>query len=315
MKDPLLPENLHAWSQPAHYGLTIRGFATRDSGKPLLHFLHGNGMSGLTYWPMLEILQDDFDLLITDIQGHGDSDAGERFLGWNDNAEICTRVLRHHLSQHGSDRPVFGVAHSLGGALTTLMAGEHPGMFDRLVLLDPVYFPPAMIAAMAGLQMTGLLERLSPLSRQARRRRTEWPSRSAAENSLRNRGIFKGWHPDALHAFVRYAMTEKSSGEVVLKCPSWIEARIFASYPKGLWKTIRHIQTPVHLLMAENTFPFSRGSAERAMRLNRKFTTAYMPGYHCFMQEHPQQSAEAVRSQLLGTSSPNKTNFHKTPGA
>lgn len=298
MKDPRLPDGLYAWSQPAHYGLTIRGFATRDTGKPLLHFLHGNGLCGLTYWPMLAHLRSGFDLLITDIQGHGDSDAGERFLGWNANAEIASKVLSHHLSQRQSRRPVYGVAHSLGGALTTLMAAARPGLFDRLVLLDPVYFPPSMIYAMAGLQLSGLLDKLAPLSRQARRRRTHWPSRLAAEHALKERGMFRGWHPDSLRAFVRYAIADCANGEVTLKCPSWIEARIFASFPKGLWKAIAELQTPAHLMMAEDTYDFAARGAERAVRMNPVYSQQKVRGEHCFMQQYPEQTAAGISAIL-----------------
>lgn len=299
MKELNLPDSLHQWSQPAHFGLTIRGYSTPDTGKPLVHFLHGNGMCGLTYWPMLEALQKDFDLIITDIQGHGDSDAGDHFLGWNTNAEICTRVLKHHLAQSNPRRPVYGVAHSLGGALTTLMAGEHPELFKKLVLLDPVYFPRGMITAMAGLHFAGLLEKFSPLSKQAKKRRTEWPTRVAAENYLRGRGIFKGWDEAALKSFVRYAMKDGGAGHVSLKCPTWLEAKIFGTYPKGLWKTIKSLKVSTDLIMAENTFSFSEGSAERAVRLNKNFSMLSMRGHHCFMQEYPLETTELVRDALL----------------
>ncbi|MCB1756158.1 MAG: alpha/beta hydrolase [Gammaproteobacteria bacterium] len=300
MKDHSIPNTLQAWSRPSAYHLTIRGFASHDTSKPLLHFLHGNGMCGLTYWPMLSELQKDFDLLITDVQGHGDSDSGERFLGWNTNAEICAGVLRHHLSLTAdSRRPVFGVAHSLGGALTTMMAADHPDLFDKLVLLDPVYFSRGMLGAMAALHYTGLLERLSPLARRAQKRRTDWPSRAAAANYLRERGIFQNWDEEALQCFVRYAMRENEEGRIQLKCPSWLEAKIFASYPQGLWRKIRSLNVPVHLLMAEQTFPFAARSAQTASSANSCFVTETVPGGHCFMQEYPQQSADRVRALLL----------------
>ena len=47
----------------------------------MLHFLHGNGLSSLTYAPMLRHLSEHFDLFLSDVQGHGDSDHGSRFRG------------------------------------------------------------------------------------------------------------------------------------------------------------------------------------------------------------------------------------------
>ncbi len=300
LKNQLLPGRLTAWSQPSQFGLTIRGFASPDTGRPLLHFLHGNGFCGLAYWPMLSRLQVDFDLLMTDIQGHGDSDPGSRFLGWNANADICTRVLRQHLATgRQSGRPVFGVAHSLGGVLTTLMAADHPDLFDRLVLLDPVYFPKSMLTAMAGLKYAGLLDTFSPLSRQARRRRSSWPSRSAAASYLSGRGTFRNWDKEALDCFVRFAIEQNSDGRFSLKCPTWIEAKIFATYPKRLWRAIKAARVPTELMIAENTFPFLQKSTLKVLRENEYYTARTMKGGHCFMQEYPETSAEAIRTCLL----------------
>jgi pimeloyl-ACP methyl ester carboxylesterase len=300
LKDQTLPEGLSAWTQSSAYGLKVRGFASHDRGKPLIHFLHGNGMSGLTYWPMLRELHDDFDFLITDVQGHGDSDSGERFLGWNKNAEICTRVLKHHLAQSAKpNRPVYGLAHSLGAVLTTLMVAENPGLFSKSVLLDPVYFPRGMLTAMAGLRLAGLLERMAPLSRKAQRRRTQWPSNLAATNYLRERGVFKNWHEEALKSFVLYAMDKDSHGQVSLKCPNWIEAKFFGTYPLGLWRAIKRIDSPMHLLMAEKTFPFASKSANRALAINTHFSQQKVMGEHCFMQEYPSKTAQLVKSILI----------------
>ncbi|NUL20695.1 alpha/beta hydrolase, partial [Agrobacterium tumefaciens] len=69
------------WSHSTSAGFTLRGWHGQPSGKPLLHFLHGNGFCGRTYTPLLQALAEDFDLWLCDIQGHGDSDHGGRFLG------------------------------------------------------------------------------------------------------------------------------------------------------------------------------------------------------------------------------------------
>ena len=65
---------LIAWSHSCSAGFTLRGWRSEPSGKPLLHFLHGNGFCGRAYEPMLRHLARDFDLWLCDVQGHGDSD-------------------------------------------------------------------------------------------------------------------------------------------------------------------------------------------------------------------------------------------------
>lgn len=299
MKLHSVPEPLTPWVQKSQYGLSFRGYESPDTGKPLIHFLHGNGMCGLVYWPMLRELLSDFDLLITDIQGHGDSDNGDRFLGWNQNAAICERIVQQRLSARRSSKPpVYALAHSFGGALTVLMAGQSPALFQKMVLLDPVLFPRSMLTAMMGLKSVGLLERLSPLSRKASRRRSTWPSSMAAKHYLEGRGIFRDWDEQALQCFVSHALAQSDNGELSLKCPTWLEANIFASYPQGLWKALENLTVPTELIMAENTFPFAGKSAQKICRSNAAINLTKVAGGHCFMQERPVETAELIKTNL-----------------
>ncbi|MGE8479537.1 MAG: alpha/beta hydrolase, partial [Pseudomonas shirazensis] len=41
------------WSHDCSEGFTLRGWRSPASGKPLLHFLHGNGFCSLAYQPLL----------------------------------------------------------------------------------------------------------------------------------------------------------------------------------------------------------------------------------------------------------------------
>ena len=45
-----------AWSHRSSAGCTIRGEHSLPSGKPVIHFLHGTGYCGRSYWPMLQSL-------------------------------------------------------------------------------------------------------------------------------------------------------------------------------------------------------------------------------------------------------------------
>ncbi|WP_369819927.1 alpha/beta fold hydrolase, partial [Oleiphilus sp. HI0079] len=64
----------------------------------MIHFLHGNGFNGLVYEKFLGPLSKHFDLFLSNAQGHGDSDAGERFTNWDDSAHYFSEVWQHYSS-------------------------------------------------------------------------------------------------------------------------------------------------------------------------------------------------------------------------
>ena len=182
---------LIAWSHSCSAGFTLRGWRSEPSGKPLLHFLHGNGFCGRAYEPMLKHLARDFDLWLCDVQGHGDSDHGGRFHGWNRNAEMAVEAFEAGRGGYG-EVPRYACGHSFGGVLSSLILARHPQLFERAALLDPVLFTPAMIGVMALSEVLGLHERRA-MAQKARARRSQWPDRAAAYAGLHGRGIFKGW--------------------------------------------------------------------------------------------------------------------------
>ncbi|MDE1998093.1 MAG: alpha/beta hydrolase [Burkholderiales bacterium] len=287
------------WSHPLpDLGLTLRGWHTPPTGKPLIHFLHGNGFCGRTYEPMLRHLAQDFDLWLSDIQGHGDSDPGDAFLGWNRNAELAMQAFKAH-HHHYPNAPHFAVGHSFGGVLTSLMLADRQHPFEKAVLLDPVLFSPTMLLGMSVVSLVGV-GKLTPLAKSALKRRRHWPSRDAAFESLWGRGTYKGWTTEALRAFVDHALRDTAEGGVELKCAPSREADIFSSAPERLWGSIGRIRVPTLILHGQDTMPFVGPSAMQAASINDHITAQRVPGGHCFMQEDPAQAAARIREFLIG---------------
>lgn len=293
----LAPISFEPWQHTPREGFTIRGWHTPPSGKPLLHFLHGNGFCGRMYEPMLAHLAHDFDLWLCDVQGHGDSDHGGSFLGWNRNAEMAAQALQAQ-GQAFAKVPHYAVGHSFGGVLTALILGERSLRFERAVLLDPVIFTPAILMGLALGEFTGIAKH-TPLARQASARRAQWGSRDEAKTALCGRGTYKGWTDDALQAFVDHALRDDPEGGVRLKCNPSREAEIFSSGPDRLWSVLGRVRTPTQVLYAEHTFPFVSESVKRWQSINDAVQAAPMPGGHCFMQEAPAQAAERITQFLL----------------
>ncbi|MBA3987665.1 MAG: alpha/beta hydrolase [Idiomarina sp.] len=289
----------HPWEYTTKYGFTLRGQHTAPRGKPVLHFIHGNSYSGLTYAAMWQALHADFDIFLHDAQGHGDSDEGGAFIGWNQSAELALQVANELLPKLYPKMPVFGCGHSFGGILTLLMSERQPMLFNQLVLLDPILFLPSMIAPMRVLSALHLYA-LNPYAKRARRRRSFWPDASAAYQGLHQRGMFRGWSDASLQAYVDHAMHQGEDGQWQLKCSPRREAEIFSSYAHGLWPYLRNgLKVPTHVWGGQDTYPFVQKSLARWQAANDKVSLAWVEGGHCFMLEHPEKTAALVRASVL----------------
>jgi pimeloyl-ACP methyl ester carboxylesterase len=287
---PLPPLPLQPWAWDTGHDFTLRGWHSAPSGKPLLHFLHGNSFCGRVYEPLLRRLSAHFDLWLCDIQGHGDSDLGGRFKGWNLNAALAADAFEALRKPFGHV-PCFALGHSFGGVLTLLIESERPALFQRGAVMDPVIFPAAMALAMTMAEATGMAAH-SPLARSARKRRHHWPDRDTAIDSLRGRGTYKGWSEEALQAFGEHALRPAAHGDgVELKCPPSREAEVFGSAPVGLWSALRRVRTPTLLLHATDSFPFILPSARQLAASNSAVTVQPQEGNHCFMQCDPDRTA------------------------
>ncbi|MCC5854184.1 MAG: alpha/beta hydrolase [Idiomarina sp.] len=284
------------WQWLAPEGFYLRGQHTRPRGLPVLHFIHGNSYCGRTYEPLWEALYPDFDIFLHDAQGHGDSDLGGLFVGWKRSSELALAAWKA-LREPWQGCPQIGIGHSFGGVLTSRIFAKHPSVFDAVVLLDPIIFTPSMLRWMAPLRVMGIYG-LNPYAKRAKKRRDRWPSMEEARSSLEDRGMFKGWQPDALDAYVQHGMKADRQGQWKLKCKPSREAEIFSSYMPGVWRYLLGMRGQVHVIYGRETYPFVRESMRRWQRLSNVPQVSEMPGGHCFMQEHPAAVAAEVRSKL-----------------
>ena len=286
------------WSHRCSAGFTIRGEHSEPSGKPVLHFVHGTGYCGRVYWPMLSRLQRHFDLVTSDVQGHGDTDHGGRFHGWNRSAELALEAWQVQ-RRHFDPAPHVAMGHSFGGVITTLMLAQEPAQFRRALLLDPVFFSPMMIGVAALSDVVGLYRRNTLAKRVAKRRR-HWPDRATAYANLEGRGMFKGWAPEALQAYVDFALKDSADGGVELKCRPSRESDLFGSYPRRLWATLAKVRTPMKIEYGTDTYPFVSASAKRLAGSHAFVEAEEVAGGHCYMQQDPAAAARRARHWLLG---------------
>ncbi|TYL49091.1 alpha/beta fold hydrolase [Marinomonas sp. IMCC 4694] len=265
------------------------------SSQPTIHFLHGNGFAVKTYQCFLAEF-GGYNMIMQEAAGHGGSTAGTHFIGWNATAAGFADALQAQ-RERLPDTERIGMGHSFGGCMTALMSAKDATLFDRLVLLDPALFPPRLLWMMRGVKLTGLKSQI-PLAKQARRRRTQWESYVEVKNNFYERGTFKGWEPQCLDDYIDSSLRRDQNGHYQLICPSWMEAAIFSSYPKGLWQAIAEISVPTYIIQGKDTFDYFKEAYQLAARRNPNIQVVEVKGGHCFMQQNSKASAQVVMDLL-----------------
>ena len=184
-------------------GLTLHYADWGGDGPPLL-MVHGDMRTSRSWDAVARDLRDRFRVLAVDCRGSGDSawtDTGYRFADRiADLAGFCEAIgLRNAVV----------VAHSTGGVVTTLVAHRNPGLFSRLVLLEP------MIVVDEAFQ-----RRVSRVDTPQRPRRT-WPSRPQMLDFLTNHRAAGPWRADVIRDVVEHETVELPDGSIDMK---WAQA-------------------------------------------------------------------------------------------
>ncbi|WP_166869427.1 alpha/beta fold hydrolase [Salinibacterium sp. ZJ70] len=132
--------------------------ASGPTTAPTVLLLHGGGVGGWMWRPLLGELGDDVHALVPDLPGH-DGSASESYLGHTATIDALIRML----DEHGARSRVTVVGFSLGAQLATMLASTEPLRIAHAVIVsaqaEPLRFAGATLA---------LLRYMAPLARNAR---------------------------------------------------------------------------------------------------------------------------------------------------
>jgi len=169
------------------------------------------------------------------------------------------------MDQISPDAPLRAIGHSLGAVALLYAALEAPQRFESLVLVEPVFLPPSLLARLAagGQDASARL----PLVQGALQRRDHWPDRAAAFTHLRPKPVFSRFSDAALWDYVaagtipiepgdrgdRGASGDPGAPGVTLTCPREWEARIYATPPLDVWEVLAGLTVPTLGLRGADT--------------------------------------------------------------
>lgn len=209
------------------------GDGNGDGGALLLS--HATGFHGRCYLPIATALGDRFHSWTFDYRGHGDTAAAEQPVDWDRYGDDAEAVSTDVAADSG---PLVGFGHSMGGACLLMTAHRRPQVFQRLVVFEPIVFPPTVSPAASQAD--------NSLAAGARRRRVSFPSFAAASANFASKPPLSAFSPDALDAYVRYGFAEQPDGTVQLKCRPETEASTFETGGNHhTWALLAEITIPV----------------------------------------------------------------------
>lgn len=218
---------------------------------PLALLHHANGFCAALWDPVARGLRDHYRVIAMDARGHGDSSRpeGEDAYAWDQLGEDARAVANALAGELGLPRVGLALGHSFGGTSLMLAAAQQPGLFEALVMLDPVLHPPPPPGQSPEPER---IARVDALADRARRRRQVFESRDDARAAWQDKPLFADWQPRSFELYLQEGLAERSDGRVELKCPNSVEAAIFR---KGMgfdaWSPASRVATRSLLVWAE----------------------------------------------------------------
>jgi N-formylmaleamate deformylase len=105
--------------------------------KPSVVLLHGLMLNGACWTPLARALEKDYDVVMPDARGHGNSGAPDHGYRYDNLAADVMSLI----DTLGLANPVV-LGHSMGGMTAAVVASRNPKRLRGLVLADPTFLTP-----------------------------------------------------------------------------------------------------------------------------------------------------------------------------
>lgn len=263
--------------------VAVHEFGGAAEAPPLL-VSHATGFHAHCYAPVAAALSKEFRVFGLDYRGHGDTDAPPGWeVDWDRFGDDALAVA----SSIAPDGGLVGVGHSMGGSALIMAASRRPGLFRRLVLFEPIAFPPT--APRIGDRPE------HPIVTGARRRRRIFESHEEAIENYSDKPPLSVMTPEVLRAYVEHGFRTVEGG-VELACPPEIEAGIFLNArDNGVWDLLADIDIRVTVVTGVIDEMQPSGRAEEIARALPAGGILHLPHQsHLGPFSHPDEFAALI---------------------
>ncbi|MBD1390216.1 alpha/beta hydrolase [Neiella sp. HB171785] len=225
--------------------LILHSSRHRDHDATPLVLSPANGFPPLVYRPLLQQLDDDLEIWLTE----------HRPL-WRDQPMPPSRLNWQHLATDLIQQieaqkllPVVLLGHSLGAVLGIMAAQRRPDLFRQLILVDPVMLPSHKSYFLRWLPWS--MKRRIPMIKKTLGRPEQFADRQAAFRFHRRAAAFRNMSDEALDAYIEHGF-EMADGELKLRFGKVWEAAIYGSLP-NVWPILKRLTVPTTAIRAEHS--------------------------------------------------------------
>jgi pimeloyl-ACP methyl ester carboxylesterase len=256
--------------------------------------LHGGGLCGGVFDPVVEALGDNAQCIAPDLRGHGRRPAPARPEDLGVAVQAADVIAR--LDDAGIERTA-AVGHSYGGAVLLKAAIDHPDRFGPLLLHEPALGNPLDPPEEAEARGRAYQGKVGD-------RRSQWSSVEEMYDDLRRWRPYGEFADEFLHALVHSGSRPTEGGGVELACDPATEAELFALTlgPLGgnglipQLPKLRERDAPITLTVGTLNKPRLALFEEYGRRL--RTTPVRLRGAHFALFSSVQTTLELVREHL-----------------
>ncbi len=274
------------------------------TGKPVLHFVHANGVPSPTYLPILDRLAEYFTIERIDRLGTHPNYPVDNH--WQSLTRQVADSIDDACYKHGVST-VVAVGHSVGAMTTMQSLLANPKPISQAVLLDPSLLTGKnsltwhlaktvddQLARVPSLAHR-LIDRLSPAGKSKYRKDT-FDSYDAAYQALRDKTLFKPFDERCFELYIQHGFVPTADGKVTLAIPKSVEVAIFRTIPSLYWLKSINPKRPMTIIAGKDSH-FTRIGSYRDAADKFGLTVQYVDGGHMFPLERP----DAISDEILAT--------------
>ncbi len=276
---------------------------------PLLTFIHANGYPLQAYQHVLKPLVKKYQVTGCSLRPFWPDSDPAALRDWRDFRDDYLNFLEEYVIEHQISSSldqkrdgVIAVGHSVGAMTSLLAAIQQPALFQALVLIEPVLFPPWRGRIMRLLAPFKFLIRFHPLIHRTLRRKRSFPKQETMYTNYRSKPIFNRLSDEVLINYVRGISRENPDGSVELSySPEW-EGRIYETSGIAdtvVWKNLGAVTCPVLVIRGGESDTLKEQVLDQmVMKFPKGYGVTIKDAGHLVPLEKPERTSELISEFL-----------------